>query len=154
MDTLFQEGARGAAAGAIGTVPMSAVMLIGQRLGWMNDQPPKALTEEGLRLAGVRDEVSEGAIDALAVASHLGFGAASGALFDLLQRAIPEASPLPLGIAFGLGVWAASYRGWIPAMGSLPLEQRRGGRGTAVMIAAHAVYGATIGALAGRNDRA
>jgi hypothetical protein len=56
-----------------------------------------------------------------------------------------------MGIAFGLGVWATSYRGWIPALDMLPPEQRRGRAGTAVMIAAHTVYGATLGASAERS---
>jgi hypothetical protein len=127
---------------------MSAVMLGGRRLGWMQEQPPEALTEEALRRAEVLEGKSVETVRSLAVASHFAFGAACGALYGLLRSAAPNAPALPTGIVFGLGVWGASYRGWIPAMDMLPAEQHRGRRGTIVMVAAHAVYGATIGVLA------
>ena len=147
METLVKSAARGATLGAIATVPMSAVMLAGQHLGWMREQPPEVLTEEAMGRTDLLGEESVETVHALAVASHFAFGAAGGALFGLLQRvgAMPRA--VPSGIAFGLGIWGASYRGWIPAMNLLPAEQHPGRRGTLVMIAAHAVYGATIGAL-------
>lgn len=151
MNTSLQAVFRGAAHGAIATAPMSVVMLIGQRLGSMDEDPPQALTEEALRRAHALEERSKPTVDALAVASHFTFGAAGGALFGLLSRFVAPRGPrLPTGIAFGLGVWATSYRGWIPALNLLPPEQRRGRAGTTVMIAAHAVYGATLGALAER----
>jgi hypothetical protein len=145
----------GAVYGAIATAPMSAVMLIGQRLGWMDEHPPEALTEGALRRADALEEKSKGTVDLLAVASHFAFGAAGGALFGLLSRhGAPGAPRLPMGIAFGVGVWATSYRGWIPALDMLPPEQRRGRAGTTAMIAAHAVYGATLGALEGTRGLA
>ena len=48
MNNLARPAAQGAVWGLIATVPMSAVMVIGQRLGWMREQPPETLTEEGL----------------------------------------------------------------------------------------------------------
>jgi hypothetical protein len=152
VNTFLRTGSRGAAWGAIATASMSVVMLTGQRLGWMDEHPPEALTEEALRRVDVLEGRRKAAVDALAVASHFTFGAAGGALFALLSRhRAPSAPRLPMGIAFGLGVWATSYRGWIPALDMLPPGQRRGRAGTAVMIAAHAVYGATLGASAERS---
>ena len=50
-----------------------------------------------------------------------------------------------LGVLFGLGIYGVSYKGWIPALGILPPpEDDRPGR-PAVMIAAHIVYGLTLG---------
>ena len=147
MNPLLTRASRGAAWGAIATVPMSAVMLAGQQLGWMKEQPPEVLTEEALRRAELLEEKSVETAHSLAVATHFAFGAACGALFALLGRAAPSAAAVPTGIAFGLGIWAASYRGWIPAMHILPLDQHPGRRGTVVMIAAHVVYGASLGAL-------
>jgi hypothetical protein len=130
---------------------MSAVMLIGQRLGWMDEHPPETLTKEALRRADALEERSKATVASLAVANHFAFGAAGGALFGLLPRHGASSGPrLGMGIAFGLSVWATSYRAWIPALDMLPPEQRRGRAGSAVMIAAHAVYGATLGALAER----
>ena len=147
MNTLLTRAARGVAWGAIATVPMSAVMLAGQRLGWMKEQPPEALTEEALGRSELLEEKSVEVVHSLAVASHFAFGAGGGALFALLGQAAPNAAALSTGVAFGLGIWGASYRGWIPAMNILPPDQHPGRRGTVVMIAAHAVYGATLAAL-------
>jgi hypothetical protein len=132
---------------------MSAVMLAGQQLGWMKEQPPEALTEEALERADLLEGKPVEAVHAFAVASHFAFGAAGGATFGLLRWVVPLPPVVPTGIAFGLGIWGASYRGWIPAMNILPAEQHPGRRGTLVMIAAHAVYGATIGAMSRRAHR-
>jgi hypothetical protein len=113
----------------------------------MREQPPEVLTEEAMGRADLLEEKSGGTVHALAVASHFAFGAAGGALYSLLRGVAPTPPAVPSGIAFGLGIWGASYRGWIPAMNLLPPEQHPGRRGTLVMIAAHAVYGGTIGAL-------
>ena len=153
MNTFLTSAFRGAAWGAIATVPMSAVMLVGQRLGWMKEQPPEALTEEALKRAELLDGTSVETVHSVAVASHFAFGAACGALFGLLGRAAPNTPAVPTGIAFGLGIWGASYRGWIPAMNILPADQHPGRRGAVVMIAAHAMFGATLGALSRRAPR-
>jgi hypothetical protein len=152
VTTLVKPAARGAIWGAIATVPMSAVMLAGQRLGWMKEQPPEVLTDAALERADLPDEPSEEAADAVAVVTHFAFGATAGACFALLRRVAPTPAAVPAGILFALGIWWASYRGWIPAMNLLPAEQRPGRRGTLVMVAAHAVYGATVGALSARSD--
>jgi hypothetical protein len=150
VSTLAKPVARGAVWGLIATVPMSAVMVLGQRLGWMREQPPETLTEEGLIRAGLLDGNSTEAVHVFATANHFAFGAAGGAFYALLRSVASIPEGVPVGIAFGLGIWAASYRGWIPAMNILPAEQHPGRRGTLVMIAAHAVYGATLGALSRR----
>ena len=52
-----------------------------------------------------------------------------------------------VGAVYGLGVWAVSYKGWIPALGILPPPERdRPGR-PVIMVAAHVVYGLVLGAL-------
>ncbi|MCU1693389.1 MAG: hypothetical protein JWM64_2480, partial [Frankiales bacterium] len=62
---------RGALAGAAATVPMSFVMLAGDRL--LPRQPPESITRAALDAAPV--DVPEEAVRPLAVAAHLGFGA-------------------------------------------------------------------------------
>lgn len=48
---------------------------------------------------------------------------------------------------FGLTVWAASYGGWLPIAGVLPPAHRdKPGRAFSI-IAAHIVYGVTLGLL-------
>ena len=136
----------GLVAGAVATVPMSAVMLVAERLGAMGAQPPEQVTSEALGAAGA-DDVSEGERHSVASLAHLAFGAGGGAAFAVLHRRLRL--PVPLlaqGIAFGLAVWAASYQGWIPALGILPpASDDRPGRRRA-MFAAHVVYGAVLGA--------
>lgn len=77
MNTSLEAAFRGAAHGAVATAVMSAVMLIGQRLGWMDEHPPETLTEEALRRADALEEKSKATVDLLAVASHCAFGAAA-----------------------------------------------------------------------------
>lgn len=148
----MRPAARGALWGAIATVPMSAVMLAGERLGWMKEQPPKVLTEEALARADILDGTSDEGVAVVAVANHVAFGAAAGVCYALTRRLVPLPQAVPTGIAFGLGIWWASYRGWIPAMDILPAEQRPGRRAALIMVAAHVVYGATVGALSGRTQ--
>ncbi len=140
---ILMRSVRGAAAGAAGTVAMSAVMLVGQRQGRLGKQPPEQITEAGLDAADAdADEPTE---HALATAAHLGFGAGAGAAFELLGL---RKAPLPaevVGALYGLTVWAASYAGWIPAAGILPPPSRDRDDRVATMLTAHLVYGITLG---------
>jgi hypothetical protein len=132
---------------------MSAVMLVAGRTGAMGAQPPERVTEKALDAADVRP-TSEGQQDAAASLAHLAFGAGGGAAFALLHRRLNLPVPaVAQGVVFGLGVWAASYQGWIPALGILPPadDDRPGRRRT--MIAAHVVYGGVLGALEDRSHR-
>ena len=153
MNTPLKQAARGAIWGLIATFPMSAVMLVGQQFGWMKKQPPEILTEEAVERVDLREGASVEAVHAFAIANHFAFGAAGGVSFALLRSVMPRPAAVPAGIAFGLAIWAASYRGWISALNILPAEQHPGRRGTVVMIAAHAAYGATVGALSRRAQR-
>jgi hypothetical protein len=137
-DTPLSRSLRGAGAGAAATIAMSAPMLAAQRLGLMGRQPPEAIA------AAVTGDPDSKKTDVLAVAGHLAFGAGSGALYGL--AAGRRAGPLT-GLAYALGVWAASYQGWLPALGILPPADRdRPGR-PAAMIVAHLVFGGTLGRL-------
>ena len=51
-----------------------------------------------------------------------------------------------LGSGAGVAVWAASYFGWIPAMGLLSPAHRHPPARNALMIAAHLVWGAVTAA--------
>jgi Family of unknown function (DUF6789) len=131
--------------GAIATVAMSAVMVAGDRLGLMSEQPPTVVTSSALRTAGV--ERPAAAASLIAPVAHLGFGAFGGLLYAGVRRLVPGAPGGMLGVAFGLAVWAASYRGWIPALGILPPPESDERGRPAVMVAAHVVYGLVLGRL-------
>lgn len=126
-------------------------MLLAGRAGAMGTQPPEQVTDKALDAAGAR-ATSKGERSLAASLAHLGFGASGGGAFALLDRRLGLPVPAPVqGVAFGLGVWAASYQGWIPALRILPpADDDRPGRRWA-MVAAHVVYGGVLGALHGRR---
>lgn len=140
----------GALAGAVATIPMSAVMYAAKQVGLMGEYPPEIIAEKSLDAAGIRSD--EDVNDAAATVAHLGFGASAGALFGLLLRRTElPVSPVVQGVGYGLLVYAVSYNGWIPALHVMPEpEHDRPGRQPS-MVAAHVVYGAVLGALAGRR---
>ncbi len=150
MGSLVRAVVQGAAAGGVATVPMSGLMLAAQALGVMGTQPPERVTEEALGRAGA-DDTSEETQNLTASVAHVAFGAAGGATFALLRRRfVPPVPGAAQGVVFGLGVWALSYKGWMPALGILPPAERdRPGR-QRTMIAAHLLYGGVLGAVESR----
>ncbi len=151
MNEYLRAALRGAGAGAAATLPMSAVMLGAGKAGLIGEQPPETIVESALGAIGlpIPDKKTE---EPLVVAAHIGYGMLAGAAFGLLWRRAGVRLPSALvGGAYGLLLWALSYEGWIPALHIMPPPERdRPGRPPA-MIAAHAVYGAALGALADRK---
>jgi uncharacterized membrane protein YagU involved in acid resistance len=141
--------ARGAGAGLIATIPMSAVMFAAQRLGPVDELDPEIITETGLEAARV--EASESTQNLLSTLAHLGFGAGVGAVYGLLSPRLRRA-PLLTGPLYGLAVCGASYQGWIPAMGIAPPLSRRGPARRWMQILSHLVYGTVLGRLAGQSS--
>jgi hypothetical protein len=147
IPTMTEAVTRGSAAGVAATVAMSAVMLAAQKLGLEGEQPPEAIVEAALDAADV--DRSERTENALATLAHLGFGASCGAVYALLRRWLrTPGPPVGHGVGFGLGVYAASYQGWIPALGILPPPRRDRSDRQVSMALAHVVYGAVLGRLA------
>lgn len=86
-------------------------------------------------------------VEGATLVSHFGYGAAMGALYGLLAMKIPLPSPIK-GVLFGLVVWAGSYLGMLPLSGMSETGQREPGRRNLMMIAAHVVWGSTMGVVA------
>ncbi|GAB3213018.1 DUF6789 family protein [Marinactinospora thermotolerans] len=130
----------GAVAGAVATGAMSSVMYGARRFGLMGRQPPTLIVRRFLPGGGThRPRPGEGG---LAVAAHLGFGAATGGLFGLLTG---RRRPTVLtGVGYAMAVWGASYEGWVPAMGIQPPAHRDAPHRVGTMAAAHVVFGATL----------
>lgn len=142
---LASRALRGTAAGTVATGAMSVVMLTAKRAGWMGKQPPERIVAAGLDALGV--DRNRSTQRGLAAAAHVVYGAACGAVFATFATTLRRSHAAVAGAAFGFGVWALSYLGWVPALGIMPPAHRdRPGRPTA-MIAAHLVYGAALGAL-------
>jgi hypothetical protein len=131
---------------------MTGVMFAAQRLGLLGELPPRTISRAGLRALRVHE--SEEELDVLATANHFAFGAACGALFAAASSGPARRAPLVLaGIAFGTAVWIVSYAGWVPALRILPPPTRDRPDRPAVMLAAHWVFGATLGALVRARGR-
>lgn len=137
----------GAAAGFAATVPMTVVMkALHSQLPREENYPlpPREIIDETARRVELHDDLSEETKTALTFAGHFAYGTATGAIYPLLVS-----NPNPInGAIYGLGVWGASYLGWLPAAGILGSATKHPARRVALMVAAHLVWGATAGAIA------
>ena len=143
---LARDLARGAAAGFAATLPMSAVMHAGhQKLPWPDrgPLPPAKITGELLESVDAQVEPETGT--SLTLANHFAYGAATGALFGALVGG-RSAMPISAGVVYALGVWAGSYLVWLPAAGLHRSAAREPASRNLLMLAAHVVWGASLGA--------
>lgn len=141
---------KGAAAGFIGTGPMTVFMLLTQRFlpkGQRYTLPPEIITQELAHRAHVRHHMNKQAILSATMVSHFGYGATMGLLYSPLEKLVPLPSMLK-GVIFGVFVWAASYLGLLPLIGMSESGQKEPARRNLMMIAAHIVWGAAMGAVA------
>lgn len=140
---------RGAAAGAIATMPMTWTMEVLYRPLPQEEQyplPPREVSDAVLETAGLEDHLRESQQFWLALVSHFGFGASAGAVYATFSDALPG-RPLIKGTAYGLAVWAGSYLGFLPALGLLTPATQHPPRRNALMLAAHVVWGSALGIL-------
>jgi uncharacterized membrane protein YagU involved in acid resistance len=142
----------GLTAGLAATVPMTAVM-IGMHQQLPRRQryplPPRRITMRVLEKAGVKRYVDEPARFGLTMLAHFGYGASVGGIFGLLAPRDTSRS-IAAGIGYGLLVWAGSYLGLLPSLGLHRPATREPSERNLLMIAAHIVWGAALGALAPR----
>ena len=145
----------GAGAGAIATIPMTLVMeALHRRLPGEVPRPlpPREVAEAIAVKAGINRELSERDIQDLTLATHFGYGALCGAVFASVMPKQPAAA-VASGVLFGLGVWAGSYLGWLPATGlRQPLRFDPIAR-SGLMIVAHVTWGVTAGLLLANHRR-
>lgn len=138
--------AAGALAGCVAAVPMTAVMLVLQRLLPLRQRyplPPAQVTRRLAARFGLGRHTGSGEWSAPVLASHFAYGTAGGAVYALGARAIPL-PPAVGGAAYGLAVWLASYLGWLPAFGVQRSATEQPNRRRMLMIAAHLVWGVTL----------
>jgi uncharacterized membrane protein YagU involved in acid resistance len=137
----------GALSGFLATIPMTATMELLHRRLPPHEQyplPPREITENLTEEVGMRDHLDESTHVGLTLLSHFAYGTAAGAVYASLARHY-KFPPLSGGVGFGLALWAASYLGWLPAIGLLPPASKHPPRRTGLMLAAHGVWGATLG---------
>ncbi len=149
MNELTSRLCVGAAAGFAATGPMTAFMELTGRLLPPEEQeplPPRQITERAADVVGAADELTEPQMEAATMVGHFGYGASAGAVYGALAPHV-RLPPAASGAGFALGVWAASYLGWLPAAGLYRPATRDSAGCNAVMIAAHVVWGAILGAV-------
>ena len=133
--------ARGSTAGLCATALMSVVFAAGDRSGALDTPPPRKIIDRFL------PQLPPKPSDRLALATHLGYGTVGGVAYEALVGRGDTVLPRRLigGVLYGLAVWAASYEGWVPAIGVLPKAHHdKPGRASTVLVA-HLVYGASLG---------
>jgi len=145
-DPTLKHGSRlviGAIAGVVGTMAMTAAMRRWhQKLPEEERYPltPRDIIDSGAEQAGVELD-NESAKD-LTLAGHFAYGAACGAALAAMNPEIRRRT----GALAGVGVWLASYMGWIPAAGILKPAPEHPPRRNALMIGVHLVWGAVTAA--------
>lgn len=139
---------KGAIAGLFATVPMTIAMKV------LHEQlpheeryplPPRLIVENAAEAADVEHELGEDEEYKLTVLAHFAYGAATGAIYSGALSAMDAKPGAANGVAYGLGVWTLSYLGLLPAVGLLEPATEHPARRNAVMIAAHVVWGASLG---------
>ena len=146
----------GALAGCAATAPMTALMELLHHLPVPEPKtlPPRTITENVARAANLGAAVDTPYQSTIAtIIAHFAFGAGAGALYAPLEQQLPQV-PAPLkGAGFGVIVWAVSYLGWLPATGLLRPATEQSARRNFLMIVAHLLWGACLGALCERGDK-
>ena len=124
----------GALAGVVATAPMTAAMThLHRGLAGRNRYPlpPREI------VGSVAPPLKGAAASDATIAAHFAYGALCGAAFAAL-------SPKPTiatGVAGGVGIWLASYFGWVPSINILRPASRHPASRNALMILAHVVWG-------------
>lgn len=146
---------RGGIAGLIATAPMTLVIAGGRAAGLMRTPPPEQITARAEASVGLAQSRGE-AFTARWMVAHLAYGAGCGVLSAVVRPRIPvpHGSATLEGLAFGGGVWAASYCAVMPALGLYPWPWDDDRSRAGIMVAAHGVFGVALAAVSRRMGSA
>ena len=139
----------GTVAGLTATAPMTAAMELLHRQLPLHERyslPPRQITENVADKTGAARHLNGEQRTAATWIAHFAYGTSVGGLYGPLAARVPGPA-VGKGIAYGLLVWSGSSLGLLPALGLLSPATRHPPRRTALMIAAHIVWGATLGVL-------
>lgn len=137
----------GAICGVVATGPMTVVMVLWHRRLPRRERyalPPREITGAVAARAGV--DLDAETISTATLLAHFGYGGAAGALYGALPAAHGR-RPVAAGLMLGLLVWGVSYFGLLPALHLLRPATRHPARRNALMLGAHAVWGAALSVL-------
>lgn len=145
---------KGLLCGALATLPMTLVTMVGMKAlpaptpeGEPDEWTPHHLTKKAAE-AVVPGNLPEEAVFPFSVAGHVAYGSMMGGLYGLWRG--ERSGGAMSGVAFGLGVWAVSYGGWVPMAGLLRPPHREEPNRELRLILAHLTYGAALGLAYGR----
>ena len=125
---------RGALAGFVATLPMTAAMHRLHRRLPEEDRyplPPREI------IGSVAPELPRNPASDTSLVAHFAYGALCGAAIAAVSRKPSQAS----GMAAGVGIWLASYLGWIPGSKILKPATAHPAPRNATMILSHLVWG-------------
>lgn len=138
---------QGAAAGWLATVPMTIFMELAWRLLPAREKyplPPRIITNQLRRRWGSKHPFRQTGETVWTLVLHFLFGVVTGSMYAVLEDRVPAGNYVK-GITAGLIVWSGSYLGWVPAIRLMPTAPKQPWRRNLLMVAAHIVWGATLG---------
>jgi hypothetical protein len=147
MSDFVARSLAGAAAGLTATGPMTLFMEAVRPLLPPEDQrplPPRRVTMRAAAKVDAHDDMTEPQKKTATGVAHFGYGAGTGAVYGAVSPLLPF-GPVLNGVTYGLGVWAGSYLGMLPALDLHPPATREPAGRNALMIGAHVVWGAVLG---------
>jgi len=133
----------GAVAGVAGTVVITIPILVAQRLHFFRTPPPVEISDNVARRTWLLPDRSHRFFPIIWITAHLGYGATCGTIYRLSRQWLPR-SERTAGPLFGLGVWAVSYLGLVPALRLYPWPADDSRPRQVVMIVAHGLFGLTV----------
>jgi putative membrane protein len=145
----------GTIAGFAATAPMTVAMMALHRALPEQDQeplPPRQIVENVAATAGVDLGADEESRETVTLAAHFAYGASVGALYGPFAGATGLA-PVAEGMLYGLAVWGGSYLGALPGAGLYRSAKEEAPARNALMIAAHLIWGASLGVMVGALTR-
>jgi hypothetical protein len=161
MEQNLRSGARffgmesmvGAAAGSVGTVPMTLFMFAAHQWlpGWQQYAlPPEKITQEAAERADVK--LNKPQLLGASLTAHLGYGASMGSLYNMFARSVALPTVVKGGM-FGVLVWGASYLGWLPAASFSVAAPEEPLKRNIFMIGAHIIWGVTTAVVIDQVER-
>lgn len=104
--------------------------------------PPSQLTATIENKFGMNPK-SQTAHANMTMISHFLYGAGTGLLYSQTMGRM-NGNAMVKGAMFGLGVWTASYLGWIPAMNLEPKAKKMNSARNSMMVISHLVWGLSL----------
>lgn len=148
MSKTIDTAIRGALAGLAGTAVMTMMMRkVAPKVIPEDMRPdefvPKKPVEWAEEQLGHPNALTESQEMKVALAAHFTYGSGNGALYGLLRSRM-SGLPAPLmGAMFGVGLWAVSLEGWMPALGIMEAPTEKSLKKVPMPIMVHVLYGAT-----------